>query len=110
MRLMTEWKAFAAFAVDYLGIPTAAMPFYDCSACWKWKARRISGFVLRVGNFGHNRDSGIYTKYPYLVYKTISFGRHIGDFFEQCFIFPLDSLRAFVRMITGGMKAVARGE
>lgn len=110
MRLMTEWKAFAAFAVDYLGIPTAAMPFYDCSARWKWKARRISGFVLRVGNFGHNRDSGIYTKYPYLVYKTISFGRHVGDFFEQCFIFPLDSLRAFVRMITGGVKAVARGE
>ena len=110
MRLMTEWKAFAALAVDYLGMPTEAMPFCDSSARWKRKARRISRFILRVGNFGHNRDSGIYTKYPYLVYKAISFGRHVGDFFEQCFIFPLDSLRAFVRMITGGVKAVARGE
>ena len=110
MRLMTEWKAFAALAVDYLGLPPEAMPFYDSSARWKRKAHRISAFILRVGNFGHNRDSSIYTKYPYLVYKAISFGRHVGDFFEQCFIFPLDSLRAFVRMITGGVKAVARGE
>jgi hypothetical protein len=24
---MSEWKAFAAFAVDYLGMPVEAMPF-----------------------------------------------------------------------------------
>jgi hypothetical protein len=86
------------------------MPFYDSSARWKRKARRISRFILRVGNFGHNRDGRIYTRYPYLVYKTISFGRHVGDFFEQILIFPLDSLRVFVKMFTGGMKGVARGE
>ncbi len=110
MRLMTEWKAFATLAVDYLGMPTEAMPLYDSSARWKRKARRISAFILRVGDFGHNRDSSIYTRYPYLVYKAISFGRHVGDFFEQILIFPLDSLRTFEKMITGGMKAVARGE
>lgn len=110
MRLMTEWKAFAALAVDYLGMPTEAMPLYDSSARWKRKANRISKFIFRVGNFGHNRDGGIYTKYPYLVYKAISFGRHVGDFFEQLLIFPLDSLRVFEKMFTGGMKAVARGE
>ena len=109
MRLMTEWKAFAAFAVNYLGMPPEAMPLYDSSARWKRKAHQIRAFILRVGNFGHNRDSSIYTRYPYLVYKAISFGRHVGDFFEQLLIFPLDSLRAFEKMFTGGMKAVARG-
>lgn len=110
MRLMTEWKAFATFAVDYLGMPMDAMPFHSSSARWKRKARLISAFVLRVGNFGHNRDSSFYTRYPYLVYKAISLCRHMGDFFEQLFIFPLDSLRIFERMITGGVKAVAKGE
>ena len=110
MKMMTEWKAFAAFAVDFLGMPVEAMPLYDASAQWKRKARRISAFILRVGNFGHNRDGSIYTKYPYVVYKAISLGRHIGDFFEHLFIFPLDSLRVFGKMITGGVQAVARGE
>ena len=110
MKMMTEWKAFAALAVDYLGLPSEAMPLYDASAQWKRKARRISAFILRVGNFGHNRDGSIYTKYPYLVYKAISLSRHVGDFFEHLFIFPLDSLRIFGRMITGGVQAVARGE
>lgn len=110
MKMMTEWKAFAAFAVDYLGLPAEAMPLYDSSARWKRKARLISAFVLRVGNFGHNRDGSIYTKYPYLVYKAISLGRHIEDFFEHLFIFPLDSIRVFGKMINGGVQAVARGE
>ena len=110
MKMMTEWKAFAAFAVDFLGMPAEAMPLYDASAQWKRKARRINAFILRVGNFGHNRDGSIYTKYPYVVYKAISLGRHIGDFFEHLFIFPLDSMRVFGRMITGGVQAVARGE
>lgn len=110
MRLMTEWKAFAAFAVEYLGMPTESMPLYDSSNQWKRKACRIRDFILRVGNFGHNRDSSIYKKYPYVVYKAISLGRHIGDFFEHLFIFPLDSLRVLVAMFIDGVKAVFKGE
>ena len=29
MGLMSEWKAFAAFAVEYLGMPKDVMPFFD---------------------------------------------------------------------------------
>ena len=110
MRMITEWKAFAALAVDCLGMPAGAMPLYDSSAQWKRKARRISAFILRVGNFGHNRNSSIYKKYPYVVYKAISLGRHIGDFFENLFIFPLDSLRVLGVMFIAGVKAVLKGE
>ena len=46
MGLMTEWKAFAALAVDYLGMPVGAMPLYDADKCWHKKAERILRLVL----------------------------------------------------------------
>ena len=110
MRMMTEWKALATLAVDYLGMPEVAMPMYDSDTRWKKKANRVCADILRVGNFGHNRDSSFYSKYPYVVYKAVSLMRHVGDFIEHFFIFPLNSMRVFCRMITGGIKAVARGE
>lgn len=111
MGLMTEWKAFAAYAVDYLGMPAEAMPMYDSeSKCWIRKAMRINSFILEVGNFGHNRDSGIYEKYPYFIYKTISFSRHIGDFFQNVAVFPLDSMRALGKMLSDGIVAIAKGK
>lgn len=35
MGLMSEWKAFASFAVDYLGMPAETMPFYSVETKWK---------------------------------------------------------------------------
>lgn len=43
--LMKEWKAFAALAVDYLGMPVEAMPFYDKK--FKAKGERLVNFILR---------------------------------------------------------------
>ena len=111
MGLMTEWKSFAAYAVDYLGMPLEAMPLYDSrSQKWTRKARRINSFILEVGNFGHNRDSGIYKKYPYFVFKAISFTRHIGDFLQNVAIFPMDSVRALGKMLSDGFIAIAKGK
>lgn len=42
--LMREWKGFAAMAVEYLGMPLEAMPFYD--ARFKSKGSRIVKFIL----------------------------------------------------------------
>ena len=111
MDLMTEWKAFAAYAIDYLGMPEEAMPLFDAElSYWTRKARRINSFILEVGNFGHNRDSGIYKKYPYFVYKAISFSRHIGDFFQNVAIFPIDSVRALNKMLSDGFVAIVKGK
>ena len=85
--LMSEWKAFGAFAVEYLGMPVVAMPLYDASGCWKRKARRIRDFVLMSGNFGHNRDMSYFEKYPYVIRKFCSFGRRVGDMFSHARIF-----------------------
>ena len=44
MGVMSEWKAFAALAVDYLGMPFEAMPFYSDDKKWKRKAVRVMEF------------------------------------------------------------------
>ncbi|WP_028907744.1 nucleotidyltransferase family protein [Xylanibacter ruminicola] len=110
MGLMTEWKAFGAFAVDYLGMPTEAMPFYSADVKWKKKADRICAFILEVGNMGHNRDMSYFEKYPYLIRKVCSMSRRCGDLIRHTRVFPMDSLRFFPRIMYVGLRAAARGE
>ena len=107
--LMTEWKAFGAYAVEYLGMPAEAMPMYSSAKKWIRKAHHINSFILSVGNMGHNRDSH-YMKYPYLIRKCFSAGRRIGDLIHHAMIFPLDSLRFFPTIMKNGVKSAVRGE
>lgn len=109
MELMTEWKAFATFAVDYLGMPVEAMPFYSTEKKWSRKAKRIQEFVMRVGNMGHNRANDYYGNYPFVIRKCISFGRRVSDVFNHIKIFPLDSIRFFPSMVFNGLKLAAKG-
>lgn len=110
MRLMTEWKAFAAFAVEYLGMPVEAMPLYDPSSRWRQKGEWICSFIMEVGNMGHNRDSGYYDRFPYLFRKAVSFGRRCKDSFRHAAVFPLDSVRFFLYITYNGLKSAFRGE
>jgi len=110
MGLVSEWKAFAAFAVDYLGMPVEAMPMFDDAKKWKRKAERIKDFVMSVGSFGRNRDMNYFGKYPYLVRKCISMSQRVGDLVSHSRIFPLDSLRFFPRIIFNGLRSAMRGE
>ena len=107
---MTEWKAFAALAVEYLGMPVETMPFYSDSSKWKKKAKRILEFVMMSGNFGHNRDMSYYGKYPYIIRKCISMSQRVGDLIRHSRIFPLDSLRFFPTMMLNGVRSAMRGE
>ena len=108
--LMTAWKAFAAFAVEYLDMDAAAMPLYSDAAKWKRKASCIRRFVMSVGNMGHNRDLSYYEKYPYLIRKCISMGQRVGDLISHARIFPLDSLRFLPAMLVNGVRSAIRGE
>lgn len=108
--LMSEWKAFAAFTVEYLGMPVEAMLLYDGGGRWKRKARRIKDFVLMSGNFGHNRDRSYFVKYPYVIRKFCSFGRRVGDMFCHARIFPLDSIRFLSSIVFHGIQDAVRGE
>lgn len=110
MGLVSEWKAFGAFAVEYLGMPTEAMPFYSSKAKWKRKASSICDYIIKVGNFGKNRDLSYFAKYPYLVRKLISLSRRFGVILSHTKIFPLDSIRFFPNMVLYGLRNAARGE
>ena len=104
---MDEWMAFAAFAVEYLGMPVEARPLYSSDEQWKLKAEGIPDFVLMSGNIGQNRDSS-YRRYPFLIRKTFSFSRRVGDLRRLSRIFP-DSLRFFPWILFDGLWGVVKG-
>lgn len=108
--LMSEWKSFAALAVDYLGMPDEAMPLYSVAPRWSRKAKKILGFVIKTGNFGHNRDLSYYQTKPLFQRKLISFWRQTSDGIYFFFVFPLDSLKVWGRMVTRGLLAVLQAE
>lgn len=110
MGVMSEWRSFGAFAVEYLGLPTEALPFYSPEKKWKRKAKLIKDFVIKSGNFGQNRDTSYFSKYPYIIRKIISMGVRTIDLLRQARLFPLDSLRFFPNIMFNGVRSAMRGE
>lgn len=108
--IMDEWRAFGTLAVEYLGMPADAMPFYSDSAKWKKKAEKIRDFVLEVGNFGHNRDNTYFQKHSYFAQKCISAWRRVKDLCRHARIFPQNSFRFFFGIMFNGVRSAMRGE
>ncbi len=106
MGLMSEWKAFASLAVDFLGMQKNAIPFYD--AQFRGKGSRLIDFVMEVGNMGHNRDMSYLCNKNFVVRKAISLKQRIGDMSRHARIFPLDSLKFFWGITVTGVKAVIK--
>lgn len=106
MGLLSEWKAFAYFAVSYLGMPIESMPFYSTSAARSRKSRRICRIILESGNFGHKKDQSYRHKYSKLVEKSITFFRRFGEFASLTMIFPVDGPRFFFTYVWKRTKAV----
>ena len=99
MGLMSEWKAFASLAVDTLGMPVEAMPFYD--ARFKDKGEKVLRRVLKNGNFGHNNDLSYRSRYSGMTYKIVAAWRRLKDFATLIPVFPLDAPRFFVVYLLG---------
>lgn len=110
MGLLSEWRAFGSYAVEYLGMPSDSMPMYSDETKWKKKAALINDFILSVGNMGHNRDMSHFSKYPFVVRKFVSMGRRIGDLINHARIFPMDSLLFSFSIMKNGVKSAMRGE
>ncbi len=106
MKLLDEWKGFAALAVEKLGMPDEAMPLYDRDDQWKRKADRILDFMFEKGN----RGSDYYGKYPYLIRKFCSMRRRLADVAHHCRIFPLGAMRFLPNIMFHGLRSAARGE
>ena len=100
--LMSEWKAFGAFAVDYLGMPVEAMPFYSTEKKWSRKAEKILEFVLETGNFGHNRE--IKRSEYFLAGKIQAAWFKMGDFSQHARLFPMDSVQFYCHYLVDGIR------
>ena len=94
--LMSEWKAFAALAVEWLGMPAEAIPLYSSDKKWSQKDKRILSFILESGNFGHNRyvSKG---KISAIWQKTKDFARHAT-------VFPWDSIKFYIHFVRDGLR------
>lgn len=97
MGLMSEWKAFGAFAVEYLGMSKEAMPFYDVR--WKKKASRICEVILNTGKFGHNQDNSYRQKYHGFRSDMITFFIRFGELTKIITIFPVDAPKFFCHYV-----------
>ena len=106
--LISEWYAFAAIAVEQLGMPVESMPLYRPEKKWKRKAYQILTLMSETGSFGHNRDYSYYEKYPYLVIKIISLWRHTKDNLRHMTIFPKDALRVWLLRFKEGIDEVVK--
>ena len=99
MGLQTEWKAFAAFAVEYLGMPIEAMPLFNESENQHRKTEHILKFVLESGNFGRNREAASG--------KVCSVWKKTKDFVRHMYLFPVDSIKFFFHFLVDGIQLVA---
>lgn len=106
--IMSEWKVFSALAVDYLGMSKDVIPFYSSKKCWSKKSRRVLEFILETGNFGHNIDFSYYSKQSLIARKTISLLRHTKDAITYLFIFPIDAIKVWGKMINVGIKELVK--
>ena len=89
MRLISEWEVFAALAVDYLGCPSSAMPFYRDSSAIRRRAARALEVIFKTGS----TDDSYKKEAPAFKRKLITIWRQFLGTFTFIRIFPLDSLR-----------------
>ena len=113
MGLMSEWNAFAAFAMKWLGMPVEAMPLFDDNdnhtVNLDKKADKICKFVLEVGNFGHKQRRD-YSGMSYLRRKFVSVWGRLNDMLRHFQLFPKDSIVFFGGVLRSGLHAAVRGE
>lgn len=108
--LMSEWKVFASFAVNWLGMPMEAMPLYyendNENEKLKRKAERIFRFVMEVGNFGHNREvkwNDSFNRRAMLIWHRIT------DTVKLLRVFPIDAPKFLLNYAWDGVGYVVRG-
>lgn len=106
MGLNEEWKAFAAFAVEYLGMPVEAMPHYEETEKYRRKARMICDLVIETGDFGHNKDESYRAKVGRVKSFFITFWRRLKEFVRLATIFPHHAPRFFVNYVITRIKVV----
>lgn len=109
MGVMKEWCAFSSLAIDYLGMPDKAMPFYSNENKWKSKAKYILGFVLKVGNFGHSIRTIVNPNTPVFCKKYNTALGIAKNSLRHFMLFPYNSLKTLIYQSIVGFKSILFG-
>ena len=104
-KILTEWKGFAAFSVDYLGMPVEVMPLYEDKKKWHRCAVRLCNRIIETGNFGHNADESYRRRTSKAVRLMITFWRRVAEYWKLTMIFPTQTPRIFLTYVTGRVRA-----
>lgn len=104
MHVMSEWKSFAAYMVNRLGIPDVAIPCYSPEKKWRRKAQSIYSFILQSGNFGHNTIK-TYTNVPVFIRKFCTARDIVCNSLLHFGTFPINSVRTCVYQLWIGLKS-----
>ena len=94
--LITEWKAFATFAIEYLGMPREAMPFYCKKTKYSKKAAKIARLIIETGSFGTNKDYSYRNDCPKWKENILTFFNRLCEFSRIATIFPCNAPKFFV--------------
>ena len=105
--LMEPWQDFATLAVDLLGCPKQAMPFYRPDVRTARKMRILKR-ILVEGNFGKEALTSAGQSGIYLISKMRSMGRHLGRYSRLFVIYPLRLFPFLKRLFGIGFWRVGR--
>ena len=106
MSLMQEWKAFAALAVEWLGMPKDVVPLFDGAQKYHKKAQKVMERVLRTGNMGHNVNMSYRVRHSRLRVLIIAFWHRMKEFINLASIFPCSAPLIFGTYVRGRVKNI----
>lgn len=109
MGLLSEWRAFAYFAVSELGMEETAMLLYEENSRWKHLSDKIKAYLMTSGNFGH-RDLSYVKELSYVSRKIRSMKSVVSETILHIGTFPADSVRFFLYYLWIRTFALLRGE
>ena len=92
MGLLSEWRAFSALAVDWLGMPLEAMPLYSGERKWSKKAILLLNRVLMYDSTTNKEESIIKT-----------FANRTLDAFKMMRIFPVDAWKVYFGVLRSAL-------
>lgn len=103
-----RWKAFAAIAVDWLGMPIDEMPFYSSEKKWKNKANGILSIIFKSGNMGHNRDKSYRQNASFVRRKMMTLYYVTSDNISHFRLFPKNALRIWWLIMRKSLSIAAK--
>lgn len=103
-RLWQQWRIFGCIAVELLGLPRTAFPFYTDR--YATEAAKVIGMIEEGGNFGFFDAARTERPQGYIAGKMHSLRRMSSRFGKLAAVTPQETVAAWVRYLYTGIKQV----